>query len=392
MIPRALTRELHLSASELPVIALTGPRQSGKTTLAKACFPDFEYVSMENPDTRRAFNDDPRYFLSRYHRHIIFDEAQRTPQLFSYLQQVVDETNEPGQFVLTGSQNFLLLDTISQTLAGRVAVRHLLPLSYSEVLASDADTERPDSIEEWVFRGGYPRLYGGSTIRTVNFYEDYLRTYVERDVRKELGVRKLTDYTRFVKYAAHQCGKSYVASDFANECGVSRITVNDWMSILESSFVAFRMLPYYKNYGKRLVKMPKLYFYDTGLACNLQGIESPMQLRGGDAWGNLFENAVVVEIIKQYYMHGREPRLYYWRDNRGMEIDFVIEKSGKPQYVIEVKASSTYDVHAWATIDKMADSMGVDTEHRLLVYSGADSFDTRHGRVLRLQDLASLEL
>lgn len=385
MISRGLEQELLQSAREMPVLTLTGPRQSGKTTLVRACFPDCEYVTLENPDVRREFMDDPRYFLQRYSNHIIFDEAQRTPELFSYLQEAVDRTNEPGQFVLTGSQNFLLMNTISQTLAGRVAVRYLLPLAYSELLESNETCDAAN----WIFKGGYPRLYDGD-IRIANFYGDYLSTYVERDVRNELGVRKIAGFDRFVHYAAHQCGKSFNATSFAEACGISRLTANDWMSVLESSFIAFRMLPYYKNYGKQLVKAPKMYFYDTGLAANLIGLDAADDLRNGEMWGNMFENAVAVEIVKQYYMRGSEPKLYYWRDNKGLEIDFIVEKGGRPQYVIEVKASSTYDVHAWANIDKLADAMEIDTNHRILVYGGEERFETRHGRVLRLCDLAEL--
>ena len=280
---------------------------------------------------------------------------------------------------------FLLRNTISQTLAGRVAVRYLLPLAYSELLESNETCDAAN----WIFKGGYPRLYDGD-IRIANFYGDYLSTYVERDVRNELGVRKIAGFDRFVHYAAHQCGKSFNATSFAEACGISRLTANDWMSVLESSFIAFRMLPYYKNYGKQLVKAPKMYFYDTGLAANLIGLDATDDLRNGEMWGNLFENAVAVEIMKQCYMRGSEPKLYYWRDNKGLEIDFIVEKGGKPQYVIEVKASSTYDVHAWANIDKLADAMEVDTNHRILVYGGEERFETRHGRVLRLCDLADL--
>ncbi len=215
MISRGLEQELLQSAGEMPVLTLTGPRQSGKTTLVRACFPDYEYVTLENPDVRREFMDDPRYFLKRYSNHIIFDEAQRTPELFSYLQEVVDRTNEPGQFVLTGSQNFLLMNTISQTLAGRVAVRYLLPLAYSELSESN---ETCDAVN-WIFKGGYPRLYDGD-IRIANFYGDYLSTYVERDVRNELGVRKIAGFDRFVHYAAHQCGKSFNVSNKADRAKI----------------------------------------------------------------------------------------------------------------------------------------------------------------------------
>ena len=385
MLTRTLAQELALSANEMPVVTLTGPRQSGKSTLVKNCFPDYQYISMENPDVFAEFNDDPRFFLERYSQHVIFDEAQRTPQLFSYLQGIVDQRGTNGQFILTGSQNFLLMKTISQTLAGRVAVRYLLPLAYSEIDHTQAATP----IAQWLFKGGYPRLYAGK-IRTSRFYKDYFSTCVERDMRTELGLRKIADFDRFVRRCASLTGETFNAANFSQECGISRQTANEWMSILEASFIAFRLLPYYKNYGKQIAKTPKLYFYDTGLACNLMGMESAEQLHSSPMRGNIFENAVVAEIVKQYYMRGDTPRLFYWRDNKGLEIDFIIEKGGEPQYVIEAKASTTYDVHAWKNIDKIADQMGVDAEHRIVVYGGDEAFETRHGRVIGLPQLGEL--
>lgn len=386
MIPRTLANEITTSMREMPAVTLTGPRQSGKTTLARNLFPGYRYLSMEDPFTREQFQDDPRSFVSIYNDHVIFDEAQRTPNLFSYLQGVIDVNNRPGQFVITGSQNFLLMRSISQSLAGRVAVRHLLPFAYSEL--ADAGLA-PENLSEWIIKGGYPRLYE-TTIRTSNYYRDYVETYVNRDVRTELGVRKLADFQHFLTLCAYQIGQTPQAMMLADKCGITRATAQDWLSILESSFILFRIMPYYNNYGKQLVKSPKVYFYDTGLASSLMGITGIDRLYDSPMKGHLFENAVACEIIKHFLMRGERPGLFYWRDNHGTEIDFLIERGGVPHYIIEVKSSTTYDPHAWATIDKLAERMDVDVEHRILIYGGNESMMTRHGHVITFTDIGHL--
>ncbi|BDR52321.1 ATPase [Bombiscardovia nodaiensis] len=339
-----------------PVVSLTGPRQSGKTTLTRQLFSNFEYVSLENPDVRQLALDDPRAFFARYRSHVIFDEAQRVPSLFSYLQEIVDETNEPGQFVLTGSQNFLLLKTISQSLAGRVGIAHLLPFSYAEASQS---SQAPVSVDDYMFKGGYPRLYG-SGVPSSDFFQAYIQTYLERDIRDDLGVRKIADFERYLSLCATRIGELFADSALAVEARISPATASDWLSLLEASFVAFRLQPYYRNFGKRLVKTPKLYFYDTGLACHLLGLTSSEDLLLNQPLrGHLFENLVVSELLKHYYNQGKRPQLYYWRDSNRKEIDLVIEHGGQIRYLVEVKASATYNPHAFATIDSLGDLMGV---------------------------------
>ena len=387
MIPRQLEATVNRLAKGLPVITITGPRQSGKTTLAREMFSDHEYVSLENPDNQQLATVDPHAFLNLHSGPTIFDEAQRIPTLFSYLQETVDRTNTPGQYVLTGSQNFLLLKSISQTLAGRVGVTYLLPLSYRELLNANL---RPGSIEDFIVKGGYPRLYSSELIAS-DFYASYLRTYVERDVRDELGVRKIADFRKYLTLCATRIGNIFSDSTLASESKISANTASDWLSILESSFITFRLQPYYKNYGKRLVKTPKIYFHDTGLASHLLHVKSGEQLlRNGELRGRFFENLVVSEIVKQHYARGDEPQLYYWRDSNGKEIDLIIEQADRIRYAVEIKASRTRDVHAFDTMCSLAQDMGLEPEQRIVVYGGDEAVQTKLGRFIGLQHVNEL--
>ena len=385
LIPRELEPMLLERARAYPAVTLTGPRQSGKSTLVREAFPDYDYVSLEDIDMRELAHDDPRSFLQRYSNHVILDEVQRVPELFSYMQRVMDERNEPGQFILSGSQNFLLLNSISQSLAGRVAILHLLPLSYTELTHAG---ETP-SNDEFVFRGGYPRLYS-SLATPADFYPGYVATYIDRDVRAELGVKKIDSFNRFLTLAALRIGEVMNVSHLADEADVDSATIRNWLSILNASFIAFPLQPYYRNYGKRLVKSAKLYFYDTGLAANLLGIESADQLFASQCRGALFENAVVLEIVKQYQAQGKEPKLYYWRDSGQKEVDLIIERGGNPYFVIEIKSSATYRPKYFETLDDIAEAMGVPTERRFVVYGGEETIPTRHGTVIGLRDIGRL--
>ncbi|OZG60572.1 ATPase AAA [Bifidobacterium lemurum] len=386
MIPRAITPTMIRQFQQFPILTLTGTRQSGKTTLIREQFPQYDYVSLENPDAQSLAVNDPLTFLARYNNHAIFDEAQRVPQLFSYLQGIVDERGqEPGQFILSGSQNFLLMQGISQSLAGRASVLHLMPLSHSELANADM------GMDMWVRRGGYPRIYDIG-LDPIDYFPNYVSTYVERDVREELGVRKLSQFRDFLVQCAVRVGEVVNYSAMASACGVNAKTVEEWISMLESSFIAFRLHPYHKNFGKRLIKAPKLYFYDTGLASYLLDLESDDELMMSKYRGPLFENAVVSEIMKAYAVRGRTPRLYYWRDDKQQEIDLIIEKGGAVRYAVEVKASATYDSHAFATISKLSEIMGLDLAQRIVVYGGRDSMETSFGRLLTIGDIPQLTL
>lgn len=386
MIHRAMTGKMLSLARQFPVVTVTGPRQSGKSTLVRGAFADYRYVSLEDRDVRDAAQDDPRTFLARYDSRVVIDEAQLVPDLFSYMQGVVDSQDVPGQYVLSGSQNFLLLRTISQSLAGRVAVLHLLPLSYREL--ADAH-EEPPTIDEFLFKGGYPRIYAHH-IDPNDFFPSYVDTYVDRDVRTELGVRKVSEFNTFLVMCATRIGDTLDLAGLARDCGIGVDTARSWLSILEASFVVFRLHPYHSNYGKRLVKSPKLYFYDTGLAAHLLGMESAGQLLTDGHRGHLYENAVIVEILKQYQATGREPRLFFWRDSSKNEIDLIIERGGRPWRAIEVKSSATYRPSYFSVLDRLGDAMGLAPSDRYVVYGGQESFETRHGRVIGLADVGSL--
>lgn len=386
MIPRALTAKLLSLAKLFPAITLTGPRQSGKSTLVRETFPDYRYVSLENEDTRAIALDDPRAFLSRYDNRVILDEVQRAPSLFSYLQGVIDQRNEPGQYILSGSQNFLLMRRMSQSLAGRVAVLHLLPLSYAEITAAG---RIPNTIDDFLFNGCYPRPVTMG-IDPADFFPSYVKTYIDRDIRTELGVRKIPEFNTFLTLCATRVGEVLNITSLANDCDISIDTARDWLSILETSFIVFRLHPYHRNYGKRLIKAPKLYFYDTGLAASLLGMDSSDQLLTSQYRGNLYENAIAVEIIKQYQAIGREPKLFYWRDSNQKEIDFIIEKGGRPEYAIEVKSSTTYKPKAFENLEDLAPEMGLDPDHRYVIYGGEETFGTRHGQVIGINGINRL--
>ena len=290
IIPRALETELRLLVQQFPVVALTGPRQSGKTALVKRLFPERTYVSLEDLDNRSFALEDPRGFLATYSKGVILDEAQRAPDLFSYLQTKVDETNEPGQYILTGSQNFLLLENITQSLAGRVALLKLLPLSLTELQSANYSLT---SLEELLFRGFYPRLYKRTGINPSTWLSNYIQTYLERDVRLIKNITDLSVFQLFLKMCANRVGQPLNASELGNNCGISHNTVLSWIALFEASFIAYRLKPYHQNFNKRLMKMPKLYFYDTGIVCSLLDIRTPEQLKTHPMRGPLFENYVI---------------------------------------------------------------------------------------------------
>lgn len=317
------------------MIALVGPRQSGKTTLVRMTFPDKEYVSLENPDTRSFAIEDPRGFLAGFPNGAILDEVQRTPDIFSYLQQLLDETPDYGQFILTGSNNFLLQENISQSLAGRVGYLFLLPLSLEELPGNNL------SVNEHMHKGFYPALYNkDSEIDTGRYFSNYIRTYVERDVRLIRNVTDLTTFERFLRLCAGRIGQLLNMNNLAIETGVDNKTVAAWLSVLEASFIVFRLQPYHKNYNKRIVKMPKLYFYDTGVASALLGIENPDQLALHPFRGALFENMIVLDFLKKRLNHGKPNNLFFWRDNLGREVDLLIDNPNQ-LLPIEIKSGQT---------------------------------------------------
>lgn len=333
MIQREAEAEIRTLAMQFKAVAIVGPRQSGKTTLVRHIFGDKPYVNLENPDLRRYATDDPRGFLSDYPRGAVLDEVQRVPELFSYLQQILDESEDHGLFILTGSNNFLLQERISQSLSGRVGYLNLLPLALSEI----KDTR--STVNELMYKGGYPVLHS-EVAEPAKWYPNYIRTYVERDVRLIKNISDLDTFERFLRLCAGRIGQLLNMSSLAVETGVDVKTIGAWLSVLETSFVLFRLQPYHQNYNKRIVKMPKLYFYDTGLAISLLGIENSAQLALNPFRGSLFENMIIVELLKKRYNAGKSHQLFFWRDNVGNEVDLLISK-GNSLLPVEIKSGQT---------------------------------------------------
>jgi predicted AAA+ superfamily ATPase len=334
MIHRKAVEKVLAMAEKFPVLVFTGPRQSGKTTLAKIAFPDYRYVSLENPENLAFALNDPKGFLEIYDQFVIIDEVQNAPELFSYIQEIVDNSGQCGHYILSGSQNFLLLEKITQTLAGRIYLMELLPLSHSEI-----NQIKETAIEEELFSGSYPRLYK-MNIEPKDFYPGYIKTYVERDVRTILNVHDIKLFRKLLSLLAHYAGQQFNASEIAKKLHIDSKTVQRWMSILEASYIAFTLEPWHANLSKRVVKTPKLYFYDTGLLCYLLGIKSVEELRISSYKGAIFENYVLLEILKSQHAQGNQLDMYYWRDTNQNEIDLLII-DGQKIHCIEMKASLT---------------------------------------------------
>lgn len=384
LLTRTAEKELRTLAGQFKAVAVVGPRQSGKTTLVRMAFPDKAYVSLENPDTRRFAIEDPRGFIAGYPDGAILDEIQRTPDIFSYLQQVLDENKGKGRFIITGSNNFLLQENISQSLAGRVGYLYLLPLSINEL------PKHKLSVNEQIHKGFYPAMYEQEGQTEVGkYYLNYIRTYIERDVRLIRNVTDLYTFERFLRLCAGRTGQLLNMNSLAVETGVDNKTIGAWLSVLEASFVVFRLQPYHKNYNKRIVKMPKLYFYDTGVASALLGIENPDQLALHPFRGGLFENMIIVDFLKSRYNKGKPNNLYFWRDSLGTEIDLLVEKANS-LLPIEIKSGQTItddyfkSMSAWLRISGM--------EKGWVIYAGDEKQVRSNGiTVLPLNEMERLQ-
>ena len=336
MIERDLQAQLTTLASLFPAVTLTGPRQSGKSTLCRAAFPRQPYSSLEDPDVRRFASDDPRAFLAQFPDGAILDEFQRCPDLASYLQGVIDRDPRHGKWILTGSHNLDLMQTVSQSLAGRVGILHLLPLNRREVTRF---SPCPMSLDEAIFTGGYPRILD-QRIPAATWLASYVATYLERDVRTFLKVGDLAAFQRFLGLCAGRTAQLLNLSNLAADCGITQPTAKAWLSVLEASFLVFRLPAYHANLNKRLVKMPKLHFYDTGLACWLLGIREPGQLRQHPLRGPIFESWVASEVLKQRWCAGQTDGVFYYRDQHGTEADLLVTASNR-LLAVEVKAGAT---------------------------------------------------
>ncbi|MCB0520338.1 MAG: ATP-binding protein [Saprospiraceae bacterium] len=338
MIPRQLAPILRETCSLYPVLSVTGPRQSGKTTLLQNLFPDYGYVNFEEPNTRRFFEEDPLGFLKLHDRYVIFDEAQRVPELFSYLQVKTDADKVMGQFIISGSQNFLLLEKITQSLAGRVALFRLLALSHAELAANQPDL-RPSELADNILKGGYPALYD-RPIPLPRFFQNYLETYVERDARSLINIKDLNAFQNFLRLCAGRAGQILNIHTLCVDAGISAPTAKSWLSILEASYILFQLPPFFENFNKRLVKSPKLYFYDTGLLCHLLGLSTPEQIFQYYQRGALFENMAILELMKNRWNSDRHTQFFFWQDSNKVEVDLV-ELDGIQTHLYEMKYSQT---------------------------------------------------
>lgn len=368
MVVRDIEKKIRLFARQFRALAIVGPRQSGKTTLAKKVFPKKPYVSLEDPDERLMALEDPRFFLSRFKNGAIIDEAQRSPEIFSYLQSILDKSVKDGMFILTGSSNFLLQQSISQTLAGRIGYLDLMPLTLKEI---SQFPNRKLTADEWILTGGYPEIYDKQRKPAI-WYPAYIRTYVERDIRLIKNIENSNLFTKFLKICAGRAGQLINLSAISIECGIDIKTVQSWLSVLESSYIIFLLKPHHQNFNKRLVKTPKLYFYDTGLACSLLGIKTIGELQLSHFRGPLFENAIITEMAKKEFNKINSGNIFFWRDNKGAEIDALLD-NGKKVSPIEIKSGNTFQKSFVANIvqwNALSENKGGE-----VIYGGDKSFD-----------------
>lgn len=384
MIPRTLEPILKELAGQYPIVTVTGPRQSGKTTLCRAAFPDKPYVNLERPDVRDFAGSDPRGFLASHANGAILDEIQRVPQLVSYLQPLVDERQQPGQFILTGSQQFEVMTTITQSLAGRTALLKLLPLSIEELSGAGIKLES----DQLLLTGFYPRIYDAG-INPTQALGDYLETYVERDIRQLIAIKDLTLFERFVRLCAGRVGQLVNLQSLGNDVGISHTTARSWLTLLEASYVVFQLRPWHANISKRQIKTPKLYFYDVGLASYLLGIEKESHVNRHPLRGNLFENMVVIEVLKYRYHRGRRSNLYFWRDAKGNEVDLLLE-SGAGIAAVEIKSGATISSDYFKGLRTFNSRLASQDSTCALVYDGIERQQRSDVAVWRAVDVSEM--
>lgn len=387
MIPRLAATTLQRLAQGFPVLAITGPRQSGKTTLARALFGAKPYVSLENPQEREFAQIDPQRFLARFPDGAILDEVQRCPHLLSWLQQLVDERQRMGDFILTGSAQFDLMAGITQSLAGRVGRVELLPLSGAEL----GESLLPSSLDNLLLKGGYPTLYDTTGTRVLSpndWFPNYVATYLERDVRQLLAVHDLSQFHRFVRMCAARSGQLLNLAALGADCGISAVTAGKWLSVLETSYLVMRLPPYHRNFGKRLVKTPKLYFLDVGLMAWLLGLRDTVTLETHAARGALFETWVLSELVKQQFNAGQPADLYFWRDNIGHEVDVLRETPGGLQ-AIEIKSGATFAADWPKAAQKWAGLAGSEALTPVIIYGGVGRFARQGCDVLGWREFAA---
>ena len=381
-VKREIINYMNFLKDKYPILALTGPRQSGKTTLLRELFPSYRYISLENPDLRKFAENDPNNFLKEYDSFCIIDEAQRVPHLFSYLQTIVDEKKIMGQYILSGSQNFLLLRNITQSLAGRVALFKLFPFDFNEMKAGNFLSK---NYIEAMINGFYPAIYDRN-IPSTTFYKNYIETYVERDIAELVNIRDMRTFRTFLSLCASRAGSLLNLSSLANDCNITQPTAKSWLSLLESSYIIYLLHPYHKNFDKRVIKSSKLYFYDTGFLCHLLKIKDEKQIKFNTYKGHLFENMIVMELVKQNYHQNLMKEFWFWRNSDGREIDLLSQEDDFLD-VFEIKSTATIAPNLFKELeyfDKLAkDEIGTKT----LIYSGLQTQDRTFAKVLSWFDI-----
>ncbi|RLD34707.1 MAG: AAA family ATPase [Bacteroidetes bacterium] len=379
-IKREIEKELLSLMEDYPVVTITGPRQSGKTTLAKTTFPGYNYCNLENPEIRQLAENDPNAFFASFSQPLIIDEIQRVPQLLSFIQVIVDEKNKKGLFLLTGSHQQSLREAVSQSLAGRTALLRLLPFSIKELLSANIELNR----DKLIYTGFLPGIYDNK-LNPTKAYRNYFQTYVERDLRQLLQVKNLSNFENFIRLLAGRVGQILNLHSLSGDMGVSATTLTHWLSVLEASFLVFRLQPYFENFGKRLVKSPKLYFTDVGLVCYLLGIETPEQVTRDPLIGGLFENMVVMEAVKTRLNKGLDPNLFYFRDNNKNEVDLIYKKQ-RMLTPIEIKSAMTFNENLLKGIAYFQRTSN-QAQKGYLVYSGDLTFERDNVHVINFKDV-----
>ncbi len=383
LIKREIQKELENLMSSYPVVTITGPRQSGKTTLARTTFPEYSYCNLEQPEMRRLAENDPNAFFGRFKTPVIIDEIQRVPDLLSYIQVIVDDKQESGVFLLTGSHQQTLNEAVSQSLAGRTALLRLLPLSINELVRSGIRSSR----DELLMTGFMPGIYN----KKLNPYKanrNYFQTYVERDLRQLLQIKNLNNFESFVRILAGRVGQILNLHSISGDLGVSSTTLSEWLSVLEASFLVFRLYPYYENFGKRLIKSPKIYFTDVGLVCYLLGIETVGQVMRDPLLGGIFENMVVMDFVKERLNKGLDPTFFYFRDNNQNEVDLIIKKHEK-LIPVEIKAAMTFNENLLKGIRYFQRTSNQENQG-YLIYSGNLEFENELAGIVNFMNISTL--
>jgi predicted AAA+ superfamily ATPase len=388
MFKREITEKIITTVNTFPVTVLVGPRQSGKTTLLKQLFPDFFYFNLEVPENRLQAKQDPKATLQLNAGNMIIDEAQYVPELFSYIQDMVDNAPVKKKFILSGSQNILLSEKVSQSLSGRAAILELLPLNFQELLSDTEISKKTPPLWQLLFQGFYPRPYN-EQLDFATWYSSYIRTYLERDVRQLINITDLGQFQLFLKLCAGLHGQLLNLNNLAQAVSISQTTAARWLSLLETSYILFKLPPYHVNFKKRLVKTPKIYFYDSALVCSLLGIESPEHLQMHAARGAIFEGFILAELRKHFFNLGKTAPLYFWRDHLGVEVDVILEQAGKIT-ALEIKSSQTYSASLTEGLKKFAKIAQMEWADTKLIYAGENNFSDQNLAILPWQKMAEL--